>query len=96
MEYCLGLFHKDHQLSETALSQCSNFLIFKMVHPKDTDYVRNMVPNITNEIVEKLKTLQPGTCIAFGNAFKIPIIIRFDLPNPPPESSNTDIANVWF
>ncbi|HHX16914.1 MAG TPA: ATP-binding protein [Mollicutes bacterium] len=93
----LGLIsQRPSELSETALSQCSNFLIFKMVHPKDTDYVRNMVPNITNEIVEKLKTLQPGTCIAFGNAFKIPIVIRFDLPNPPPESSNTDIANVWF
>lgn len=93
----LGLIsQRPSELSETALSQCSNFLIFKMVHPKDTLYIKNMVPSITQEIVEKLKTLQSGTCIAFGSAFKIPIIIRFDLPDPTPESNNADISNKWF
>jgi hypothetical protein len=93
----LGLIsQRPSELSSTALSQCSNFLIFKMVHPQDTNYIKEMVPNITIEIVEKLKTLQPGTCIAFGSAFKIPIIIHFDLPDPAPESSNADIAGVWF
>jgi DNA helicase HerA-like ATPase len=67
-----------------------------MVHPQDTAYIRSMVPNITNEIVEKLKTLQPGTCIAFGSAFKIPIIIHFDIPDPTPESNNADISGRWF
>jgi DNA helicase HerA-like ATPase len=93
----LGLIsQRPSELSETALSQCSNFLIFKMVHPQDTTYIRNMVPNITNEIVEKLKTLQPGTCVAFGNAFKIPTIIHFDFPDPAPESHNADISTQWF
>jgi hypothetical protein len=93
----LGLIsQRPSELSATALSQCSNFLIFKMVHPQDTNYIKEMVPNITMEIVEKLKTLQPGTCIAFGSAFKIPIIIHFDLPDPSPESSNADIAGIWF
>lgn len=93
----LGLIsQRPSELSETALSQCSNFLIFKMVHPQDTTYVKNMVPNITNEIVEKLKTLQPGTCVAFGNAFKIPIVIHFDFPDPAPESHNADISKEWY
>lgn len=93
----LGLIsQRPSELSETALSQCSNFLIFKMVHPQDTTYIRNMVPNITIEIVEKLKTLQPGTCIAFGSAFKIPTIIKFDYPDPPPESRNANISSEWF
>ncbi len=84
------------ELSETALSQCSNFLIFKMVHPQDTNFIKSMVPNITTEIVEKIKTLQPGTCIAFGNAFKIPTIIHFDIPDPTPESHNANISKEWF
>ena len=93
----LGLIsQRPSELSETALSQCSNFLIFKMVHPQDTAYVKNMVPNITTEIVEKLKTLQPGTCIAFGSAFKIPMIIHFDYPDPTPESNNANISKEWF
>ena len=93
----LGLIsQRPSELSETSLSQCSNFFIFKMVHPKDTEYIRNMVPGITDEIVEKLKTLQPGNCVAFGSAFKIPVIIYFDMPNPKPFSSSADISKVWF
>lgn len=83
------------ELSDTVISQMSNFLIFKITHPLDTDYIRKMLPNISNDIVEKQKGLQPGTCMAFGRAFKIPMIVRMKLPNPTPESSNCDIINTW-
>jgi len=83
------------EISETVISQCSNFLIFKMNHPRDLDYIKKMLPNISSEIVEMQKTLQPGTCVAFGKAFKIPIIIRMDLPTPEPSSSNCDVLNRW-
>ena len=91
----LGLIsQRPSELSETTLSQCGNFLIFKMIHPKDVEYIREMIPNITNEI-NKIK-IQPGTCIAFGNAFQLPTTINFDLPNPAPESSNANIGALWF
>ena len=83
------------ELSDTALSQCSNFLIFKMNHPRDLDYIKNMLPNISSEIIEKQKILQPGTCIAFGKAFKIPMIVKMDQPNPAPYSDNSDVAKIW-
>lgn len=83
------------EISETVISQCSDFLIFKMNHPRDLEYIRKMLPNISSEIVEMQKSLQPGTCVAFGKAFKIPMIIKMDLPNPEPSSSNCDVANRW-
>lgn len=83
------------EISETVISQVSNFMIFKMNHPRDLEYIRKMLPNISSEIVEMQKTLQPGTCVAFGKAFKVPIIIRMDLPNPEPTSSNCDVLNRW-
>lgn len=93
----LGLIsQRPSELSETTLSQCSNFLIFKMLHPKDITYIKDMVPNITTEIVKKLKILQPGTCIAFGSAFKIPSIVKIDMPDPAPTSESCDISNIWF
>lgn len=93
----LGLIsQRPSELSETALSQCSNFLIFKMQHPHDVSFIRQMVPNITDEIVEKLKGLQPGTCIAFGSAFKLPMIVKMELPNPVPMSQNVDISKLWY
>ena len=83
------------ELSETVMSQCANFLIFKTTHPRDIEYITRMVPYITEEIIEKQKGLQPGYCLAFGNAFKVPIIIRMDIPNPVPNSSNVNVIKEW-
>ena len=83
------------ELSETVISQCTNFLIFKMSHPRDLEYLKKMLPNMSSEIMEKQKSLQPGTCVAFGRAFKIPMIVRMPLPNPEPYSSNADVVGRW-
>ena len=93
----LGLIsQRPSELSETTLSQCSNFLIFKMLHPTDVEYIKEMVPNITTEVVKRLRILQPGTCIAFGSAFKVPVLIKMDMPDPAPSSSSCEISKVWF
>ena len=83
------------ELSETVISQISNFLILKMTHPRDLEYVKKMLPNMSAEIMEKQKSLQPGMCVAFGSAFKVPMIIKMPLPNPEPHSSNVDVVAVW-
>ena len=93
----LGLIsQRPSEMSETALSQCSNFMIFKMQHPLDVKYIRDMVPDITDEIIQKMKSLQPGNCMAFGSAFRLPTLIKMDMPNPPPSSSSCNISGIWF
>lgn len=93
----LGLItQRPSELSETAISQCSNFLIFKVQHPKDVNYIKEMVPNITEETIKKIKLLPPGMCMAFGSGFKISVIVKFDMPNPAPNSASCDITNSWF
>ena len=83
------------ELSDTVISQCSNFLIFKMTHPKDITYIKEMLPNISSDVVEKQKILQPGTCVGFGSAFKIPMIIKMEKPNPTPHSNSCDVNARW-
>lgn len=84
------------ELSETALSQCSNFIVFKMYYPDDIDMVSKITTNITIDMIEKVKSLRPGSALLFGNAFKIPLITQFDIPNPMPTSLNVDIHNTWY
>ncbi len=84
------------ELSETVLSQCSNFIIFKLNHPTDLEYVRKMVPNISSDVIEKQKSLQSGTCVAFGRMMRIPMIIKMQMPNPEPQSSNASIYDKWI
>ena len=83
------------ELSDTVISQCSNFLIFKMTHPKDITYIREMLPFISADVVEKQKVLQPGTCVTFGSAFKIPMIVKLEVPDPTPHSNNCDVFERW-
>lgn len=83
------------EISDTVIAQISNFLIFKMTHPKDLKYIEEMLPNISNDIIEKQKTLQPGNCVAFGSAFKIPMIIQLNMPNPTPLSANCNVGKCW-
>ena len=93
----LGLIsQRPSEMSETVLSQCSNFLIFKMQHPRDVSFIRQMVPFITDEIVEKMKGLQPGTCVVFGSAFKLPTIVKMEMPYPQPTSQNVDVSRLWY
>lgn len=92
----LGLIsQRPVEISDTVISQCTNFLIFKINHPVDVEYIRKMVPNITDEIVEKQKSLQAGTCLGFGLGFKIPLIVKMKMPNPSPLSSNCDVVSIW-
>lgn len=93
----LGLItQRPSELSETAISQCSNFLIFKVQHPKDVGYIKEMVPNITEEEIKKIKMLPPGMCMAFGSGFKLPVLVKFAMPNPEPNSRSSNITESWF
>lgn len=83
------------EISDTVIAQCSNFLIFKMTHPLDIKYIEEMLPNMSADIVDKQKILQPGTCVGFGTAFKIPMIIKLEKPNPTPSSTNCDVIAHW-
>ena len=93
----LGLItQRPSELSETSISQCSNFLVLRTLHPRDLQYIKEMVPNVSDEVLAVLKTLQPGSAIAFGSAFKVPVSLKMVKPDPEPYSSNSDVAKIWF
>ena len=84
------------ELSQTVLSQCSNFLVFKITHPNDIEYIKPMIPFVDDEMIEKIKNLKIGSCLTFGSAFNIPTITNVDMATPAPSSSSCDISNKWF
>lgn len=84
------------ELSATALSQCSNFVIFRMYHPEDIKIVASIASNVTMDAIEKVKSLRPGMAMLFGSAFKIPLIAQFEIPDPMPTSTNIDLTRNWY
>lgn len=83
-------------LNSNVISQADNFIIFKITHPEDLDYITRMIPNMSADIIEKQKCLQPGTCVSFGRILKIPMIVKMQKADPPPESANADIFGTWM
>lgn len=84
------------ELSETVLSQCSNFAIFKMFHPNDIKFITSSIPGIDTSMINKIKILSPGRCMLFGTAFKMPILTAVDTPNPTPSSDSCNINRIWY
>lgn len=93
----LGLIsQRPSEISNTALSQCSNFLIFRLFHPDDIRIVTSLSYNISDSMLARLKILRPGTALVFGTAFKISTLVKLDKPNPMPASTNVDIKKIWL
>ena len=93
----LGLItQRPSELSTTALSQCSNFIAFRMFHPNDLNIISNISSNVSMETLNKLKNFTPGTAMIFGVSFKLPLIAKLELPDPMPQSTSVDIKNRWY
>ena len=93
----LGLItQRPSELSHTSLSQCSNFLVFRMFHPDDIKIVSGISSNITDDTVKKLKSLRPGVALTFGTAFHLPSLVKFEMPDPAPQSTSANLEITWY
>ncbi len=93
----LGLIsQRPCEISETVISQCSNFLVFKMFHPLDLKFIKDVIPNTNDNMTNQMKSLRSGTCMIFGTAFKMPVLVAMGLPNPGPLSASCDINKTWY
>ena len=93
----LGLIsQRPSEISETAVSQCSNFAIFKIFHPMDIKFVSSAISGMSQEMIQRVKVLKPGSCILFGTAFKFPVLTMVDMPDPTPLSQSCDINKTWY
>ena len=93
----LGLIsQRPSELSETAVSQCSNFAVFKIFHPADVNFISSAISGMSDTIMRRLKNLNPGSCVLFGTAFKFPILTMVDMPNPTPLSQSCNINKTWY
>ena len=93
----LGLItQRPSELSVTSLSQCSNFIVLRMFYPDDLNMIKSITSNITDGTFEMLKSFLPGNALVFGTSFKLPLLVKVDLPSQLPESTSVDISDKWY
>ncbi len=97
-KYGVGLTvvsQRPHELSETVLSQCSNFLCMRLTNPDDQNYVRSLVPEGEDKLTQTLSSLGRGEGLILGEATPLPARVQIDIPSPPPNSQDADFFNHW-
>lgn len=93
----LGMItQRPSELSITSLSQCSNFIVLRMFYPDDLNMIKSITSNIPNSTFEKLKSFLPGNALVFGTSFKLPLLVKIDLPSQLPESTSVNISDEWY
>lgn len=96
-----GLFltlstQRPSDVTNTILSQCHNYVIHKLVNPKDIDIIRNSIPFLDEVSSKTLTILSPGQAIFSGTAFNKSNIINVNRLNGYYVNSSTpDLLEVW-
>ena len=67
-----------------------------MFYPDDLNMIKSITSNLGDNIFNQIKSLLPGVALVFGTSFKMPQLVKLDLPNPMPESTSVDISNEWY
>jgi len=86
---------RPHEVSETVLAQCGNFICFRVTNPDDQEYIRALVPDAEGDLINILSALGRGEVLTLGEAVPIPTRMRMFKPNPEPNSSDVDYYTQW-
>lgn len=98
-KYGVGLAvvsQRPHELSETVLSQCGNYICLRITNPDDQAYVRELVPEGERNIMDLLTTLRRGEALVLGEATPLPTRFQVYAPDPVPNSGDADFREGWI
>lgn len=84
------------ELSKTVLSQCSNYIVHRIMNPEDLAYIRKMTPYISEEVLNELPYIPRQQALIFGSAVNMPMMFRVREASPRPKSDDNEIVKHWF
>ncbi len=94
--YLLISSQRPSELSETVLSQCSNFIIHRIQNEIDMRYINAVLPYFSDDFVNKIKQSIPGEALIFGNCVSMPLHVTIQKSKPEPNSKNCIVSDEWF
>ena len=81
------------EISETIFSQCNNFLSLRLTNPTDQNYVKKLLPDTLESIVDKMPALKVGEGLLIGDSVILPSIVQIDRCDPEPSSQDVPFLN---
>lgn len=83
------------EISETIFSQCNNFLVMRLTNPDDQNYVKKLLPDTLADFTNQLSSLQAGEALVIGESIVLPSLIKINLPENEPESTDIPYLELW-
>ena len=85
------------EVNETVLSQCGTVFALRLSNPKDQARVKGTLPDGLVGLLDVLPVLRTGEAIVTGEAAKLPMRCRVDLPPPQhrPRSQDPKVSVQW-
>ena len=83
------------EISETIFSQCNNFLSLRLTNPTDQNYVKKLLPDTLESIVDKMPALKVGEGLLIGDSVILPSIVQIDRCDPEPSSQDVPFFKLW-
>lgn len=83
------------EISETIFSQCNNFISMRLTNYDDQNYVKRLLPDTFGNLTEILPSLQSGEALLIGESVILPSIIKINLPELEPHSSDIPYLEIW-
>jgi len=83
------------ELSETVLSQCNSFIVHRIQNPRDQEYIKNLVPSVSKELLDQLPILAQRTALVFGDCVRAPAQVVINEVNPKPKSHDPKFWDHW-
>jgi uncharacterized protein len=74
----LLISQRPSRLDETTLSQCNTYMIFRLVNPKDQNFVEKVMENLTRADSRLLPGFGPGQGIISGQGVRFPLLIQVE------------------
>ncbi|MFE0625222.1 ATP-binding protein [Priestia aryabhattai] len=75
----LLISQRPSRLDQTILSQCNTFLILRLVNPKDQNFVRQVMENLSESDARMLPGFGPGQGLISGQAVRFPLLVKIKM-----------------
>jgi len=100
-KYGLGLVmvsQRPSDVSETVLAQCNNFLVLRLSNPDDQSYIRSLVSDQYEDLMDVVPALRRGEALVVGDATLLPVrvlIHRIADDRRVPRGHDVDYHAAW-
>ena len=82
-------------LDSDSLSQLNNLIILRLVEPTDQSHVQRSSESLSEELLNKLPSLNVGEAILLGQMTKVPTMVKIDEFKGRSIGNDIDVGNEW-